>query len=284
MKRLSLTFLFIAIFSYLFSNFYLPKYYLDDFKPVENNSVDIYSKYAKNLTLFKENFCFLNKLNIQKKVEPDYETRYIKISYQIRNKYDLIHPVFLTEQEYANGLFKSKFKSLLKSTFKEYLEQKNRDTGGGLIKDIVLKIPKYAMPKAVEKFLGGNEAARLRLNGSQDITFSGKDTKTKNKSYNEGLANRNFSLKMHQNLDLNLHGTIGKKIFVNVSHKTASDMQQGKDNVDIHYQGLEDEIVKFVKAGDMDKAGGQTFSSAGNSISSSGLFGVRADFQLGDVG
>ncbi len=281
MKKFLFIIVFFTFYLSVFSFVHLPEYNLDDFKPVKDNNVNIYQKFLKNISFYKKNFYFLKYLNLRKNVEADYDLKMIEITYKI-GKHQIYQPVYLTQEQYLNSAFSEAYHKKLKQKFIDYLKQKNRTSNTGLLKDIVLKLPRNAVPRAVTKILGGDEAARLRLSGTQNITFSGKDTKTKNKSYNEAAQNRNFSLKMQQNLDLNLNGTIGKRIFVNVKHKTATKDQinpQNNDKVDIHYQGLDDDIVKFVKAGDL-QAG---FSKVGSSISTNGLFGVKADMQIGNL-
>jgi len=283
-KRFFLLFSLFLLFSITIgATVFLPKYYLDDFQPLDNNKINLYKGYLSNISLLKDNFYFSKELHINRKIQPDFETGYIKIQYLINDKFDFTHPYYLTTDQYVKNIFKDKFKSLLSAKVKEILQNSNQASSQGLIKDIVLKIPKYTMPKAVSRFLGGDEAAHLRLDGNQRITFSGESVRTKNKSYNEGLGNKSFSLKMKQDLNLNLNGTIGKKIFVKVSHKTPQKDQidfSGTDKVDVHYEGLEDEIVKEVRAGDVIT---NFNSSLGGGISTQGLFGVSSKLKIGNL-
>ena len=51
----------------------------------------------------------------------------------------------------------------------------DREQGEGLIPEIVIKLPKMALPKSVRRFMG-DKAGRLNLNGSQRLTFAGRST------------------------------------------------------------------------------------------------------------
>jgi hypothetical protein len=193
-------------------------------------------------------------------------------------------PIFYQKVDsYHQTAFQSAFRKNLYNKTQILLKDKNRTDSKGFLKDIVIKLPPEATPKLVRKIMGGTEAARLNLSGSQRLTM-GYSHNESSRPGTELSDNKNSDLNIRQDLNLSLKGTIGQKIHVDVTHSTASldNVFSSPSVVKIWYEGLEDEVVKKIEGGDVafQLSGSKFF---GNAASSQGLFGVKTELQAGNL-
>ena len=87
---------------------------------------------------------------------------------------------------------------------------------------------------------------------------------------------------MEQKLNMQLKGTIGEKIHVDLKYN--SDQEEtffDPNNINISYKGFDDEIIQSIEAGDisLDLSGSSQY--VGSISSSQGLFGIRSDLKVG---
>ncbi|HYQ96154.1 MAG TPA: hypothetical protein VER38_04010, partial [Candidatus Eisenbacteria bacterium] len=135
------------------------------------------------------------------------------------------------------------------------------------------------IPKAFRGLLG-NGAPNLDVSGSETITLSGvSDWTVRPKGSVETERKRPSafpSLEMKQDLQVNLTGSIGDKIKVDVDQ--SSNVQTSLDNkVKLRYEGDEDDMIKSIDLGNTN------LSLQGASIRQEGLFGVKTVAKLGNV-
>ncbi|MDZ4122316.1 MAG: hypothetical protein U1C33_07825, partial [Candidatus Cloacimonadaceae bacterium] len=129
----------------------------------------------------------------------------------------------------------------------------------------------------------GSKAGRLNLDGTQKITLQASSTKRKQVPIYETNRGSTFDLKMEQETNLRLTGTIGEKIAVNMKYNSKQDEQFfDPNNINVKYTGTEDEIIQSIEAGNI------TLSLSGSryisySTSSQGLFGVTSKWKYGDL-
>ncbi|MCL1827445.1 MAG: cell surface protein SprA, partial [Candidatus Cloacimonetes bacterium] len=152
----------------------------------------------------------------------------------------------------------------------------------GLIPDFVIKLPPMAMPRTLTRIMG-TQAGRLRLTGSQKITIGGTQTKRDTKAVTEYGGNSNFALNMRQDLNMNLTGTFGEKITVNIKYNSNQETALlDPNNINIKYTGDEDEIVQSIEAGNTSLSlTGSRYANV--TASSQGLFGVKSVLKFGDL-
>ena len=150
-------------------------------------------------------------------------------------------------------------------------------TGGKSAGRFRVELP-VQLPKAVRSILGDG-APNLEVSGSETITLSGISDWTVRKS-NQDTERRKQSafpsFEMKQELNVNLTGSIGDKIKVDVDQ--SSNVQTSIDNkVKLRYEGDEDDMIKSVDLGNTN------LSLSGASLRQDGLFGVKTVAKLGNV-
>ncbi len=141
----------------------------------------------------------------------------------------------------------------------------------------------YALPIQLPKFtrgILGDGAPNIDVSGSETITLSGVSDWTvrpQNSVQTEHKRPSAFpSLEMKQDLQVNLTGSIGDKIKVDVDQ--SSNVQTSLDNkVKLRYEGDEDDMIKSIDLGNTN------LSLQGASIRQEGLFGVKTVAKLGNV-
>ncbi|MBK8165963.1 MAG: cell surface protein SprA [bacterium] len=155
--------------------------------------------------------------------------------------------------------------------------------GGKETKDtslLNLTIP-VKLPRTLEKIIGKGEKTRIKITGREHIALSGESTVTKPFVPSERVTSQSLfpTLDMEQQLQINLSGTIGEKIILEVDHNS---QQMGPEatKIKLMYRGLEDEIIKTIETGDV----GLTLPGStllGYSSNKTGLFGLKVTGQVG---
>jgi hypothetical protein len=145
---------------------------------------------------------------------------------------------------------------------------------------INLTIP-VKLPRTLEKIIGKGEKTRIKITGREHIALSGESTVTKPFVASERVSSQSLfpTLDMEQQLQINLSGTIGEKIILEVDHNSE---QLGPEatKIKLMYRGLEDEIIKTIETGDV----GLTLPGSqllGYSSNKTGLFGLKVTGQVG---
>jgi hypothetical protein len=146
--------------------------------------------------------------------------------------------------------------------------------GGGLFR---FEVP-VKLPTAVTKIIGKG-APSLEVYGSETIKLTGKSdwTPGRNNLTGDRKGPGAFpSFEMQQDLNVNVTGTIGDKIKVDVDQ--SSNVQSSLDNkVKLRYEGDEDDMIKTVELGNTN------LSLQGASFRQEGLFGVKTAMKFGNL-
>lgn len=149
--------------------------------------------------------------------------------------------------------------------------------GSGLIPTI--QIPVYIPPSF--SFLGPGEA-RIDLNGSQSVSLRFE----RNVNYDPlsyiGARSSYFNPQLEQQLRLNLNGTIGTKLSVNIDHDSER-QDETKNRVVVRFQGEEDDVVRLIEFGDTRVSLPSTRFASFPGQSKEGLFGFNSQFQIGPL-
>ena len=259
---------------------YLPKYYLKGVNPVVEDQIDLLKIKKSNLS-YSRKLLLLKSIDFKTDAQINFDDDEVMLRLSFNNT-ELYRPVYLSLRSYLNHKIKAEFRKSLQENKISLLEETGQASSDGLIPEIVIDLPKMALPKAVRRFMG-NKAGRLSLDGSQKLTISGHSTSSDYPG-SEGDQSNNFDLELKQDLNLNLKGTIGEKIHVSVSHHTSSDdsFMSEPNDINISYKGFEDEVVKSIEGGDINLSlSGSRFISA--SASSEGLFGLKALMEFGSL-
>ncbi|MHB8078090.1 MAG: T9SS outer membrane translocon Sov/SprA, partial [Candidatus Krumholzibacteriia bacterium] len=145
-----------------------------------------------------------------------------------------------------------------------------------------LTIP-IKLPHTLEKIIGKGEKTNIKVSGREHIAISGESTIIKPFVGNERRSKPSLfpNLDMEQQLQINLSGTIGEKIIIEVDHNSEV-IGPGGTKIKLSYRGTEDEVIKTIETGDV----GLTLPGSqllGYSSNKSGLFGIKVTGQMGRV-
>ncbi|MCF7794200.1 MAG: cell surface protein SprA [Candidatus Cloacimonetes bacterium] len=280
-KKIVVAVVFISIFAFASAaEVFNLHYTLPGFYRLHNNKID-YLKLHKAFSITKYPRHKLVDDPIKTETEIDYENDRVILTPK-SNGIILDKPRYLTIESYFQNNFKAVFHKLMREKIEGMFENTERSNEAGLIPEIVIELPKIALPRSVRRFMG-NKAGRLSLDGSQRLTFSGNSTKRDEKS-GENDRNEDFDVILQQDLNLHLRGTIGEKIHVDVNHQSTSqdDAIPTPTEVNVSYDGDEDEIVQSIEGGNISLAlSGSQFISY--SVSSEGLFGIKSNLKAGNL-
>lgn len=128
---------------------------------------------------------------------------------------------------------------------------------------------------AFRTLFGKNEVA-LTVNGTSDLALGAsydQDELSSARTGRGGIVDPTFG----QDLTLNVAGTIGDKLQVNVHYDTNSEFDF-QNQVGLVYTGYEDDIVQRIEAGNVFLQTPSTLIRGGQR-----LFGLRTDFQFGPL-
>lgn len=280
MKKL-LTITFIIIVQYAFADYFNPDIYIEDFHRLENNKMD-YFRYDEGYSISPHHRNLLGEDPVSFEQETHYDSSIVRVSAKI-GEIEIFFPLYFELSSYFENNFKSEFSKILETKIDELLGNTERAEGEGLIPEIVIELPKIALPKAIRRFMG-DEAGRLSLNGSQKLTIAGNNTERDNATLGEGDRRNDFDLELKQDLNIDLRGTIGEKIHVDVHHQSSSEDTAipTPSEINVSYDGNEDEIVKSIEGGNisLSLSGSQIISY---NASSEGLFGIKSEMEVGNL-
>lgn len=279
MNRRLVLLLILFLPALLLSNEFAPLIDLAGYAPIVNNRLDVY-KLDKGLNIHRQKPYLINNLEIKRKEEPNFEKQIVTIYTQVEG-HDLYPPVPMSFDSYISSMQDHVFRKSFIKKIKDY-SKTAQVTSSGLIGEFVLELPAAALPRSVQKVLGSS-AGRLNLDGTQKVNLQVSSTKRKKVPIYETSNKSSFDIKMEQETNLHLSGTIGEKIQVNLKYNSKLDEELfDPNNVNIKYTGDEDEIVQLLEAGNI------TLSLSGSryisySTSSQGLFGITGKFKYGDL-
>ncbi len=202
----------------------------------------------------------------------DYNSGNILVLRLYRNMViDTVH--VLSFEDFLNA----KLDSLSYEMYRDYLNRKSQVSGNqGIIPTISVPVN---FPIGLG-FLGGNEAS-IDLSGRQTIEFGGSRNTQIGPQFGAGATFP--QLQMKQTLRVNLKGTVGKKLHVEIDHDS-EEIDQTKNKVRLYYKGEEDEVFQLIEFGDASNLSFPSTRFSALPLTSSGsLFGIRANLQFGGL-
>ena len=272
----------IGLVSILTAETFDLKYHLPGSVSFDGTDLDFYN-YRGYSIAENANYVFKD-VKHSTEFELDYDKGLIILTPKFDNSSDiqLFPQVILPLDEYFDLAFQEQFYQLLDQAVQASFDSEERDEGQGLIPEIVIDLPKIAQTRTVRRLLG-NKAGRLSLNGSQKVTLEGGYSYNSNRDSENDNA-EDFNMKVRQDLILQLRGTVGEKIHVNVNHRSTSedDLFSEPSEVNVRYEGTEDEIVKTIDGGNISLSlSGSNYISY--NASSEGLFGIKSEMEIGNL-
>jgi hypothetical protein len=266
---------------FLVAEVFLPQnFVLDGHIPFTNNRPD-FNMQSRGISTDDDLLLMLNLMVTTIQYEVDVENQMI-IVYIKNGNILLTDPLYISFDQYLDNIFAATFEKELEKARLRSFADRSVTQQTGLIPDIVIKLPPIAMPRAVRRIMG-NQAGRLSLTGSQRVTISASRSYRDSNAISEYENKANFDIIMRQDLNMNLRGTIGEKITVSMKYNSNQETAMfDPNNIHIAYTGDEDEIVQSIEAGNTSLTlSGSRYISV--SASSQGLFGIKANFKLGDL-
>lgn len=174
-------------------------------------------------------------------------------------------PTYMDSEEYQDYLFRKQTKSYWQS--RSHAESQNNQQGS-------TAIPKLHVGGEIfDRIFGGN-TVDIRPNGSAELIFAYKGTKTENPAIpvrQRKVNTFDFDMK----IQLNVIGKIGDKLKLTTSYNTEATFDY-ENQMKLEYTGYEDEIIKKIEAGNVN------LPLNGSLITGSQtLFGVKTQLQFG---
>ena len=162
---------------------------------------------------------------------------------------------------------------------KQYMKKWSNERRAGGLMDLDIAIP---VGQRFEKLVGGK--TNIKIDGTQRIEFSGKSEFDEGVIATSTTKNSKFpSLSMKQEPRFTIRGNVGDRVTIDIRQDSqAGPFSNLEENISIKYQGEDRDILKYIEAGNTSlNLKGATF--AGYSGRHRGLFGIRAEAQLGPV-
>ncbi len=176
---------------------------------------------------------------------------------------DFRKPSTMTEEEYRQYQLEQ---ALMKYWQDKVAEDNKADEPVGPIPTLELGKGK------VTDWLGGK--IEIRPQGSIELKFGVNSNKVDNPQIPEGQR-RMTTFNFDQNIQLNLIGSIGDRMKINMNYNTQATFDF-QNQFKIHYRGTEDEIIQKIEAGNV------SLPLNGSLISGSqSLFGIKSELKFG---
>ncbi|MDD3802955.1 MAG: hypothetical protein PHW02_01030 [bacterium] len=169
-------------------------------------------------------------------------------------------------QSYVNELFRENAVKAFEANAQEY----------GLIGDIDLPITFGKMSSLF------GEGGKLVVDGSERVEYSGSKTfDLSGVDTNVTASSLIPEFLLYQHLIVNVTGSVGDRIKVNLNHDSESE-RESDNKVKVSYQGIDDDILQRIEAGDVDLSL-PGIKLIGGTPQHKGLFGIKGSGQVGGV-
>ncbi|MCR4439011.1 MAG: cell surface protein SprA [bacterium] len=217
----------------------------------------------------------VNLPSLKRQVRIDSTGTNIAISEELSG-YPFALPAYLTLSEYVQVRARNERDRLWQERVVQgpAIQGPGGRTGAGAI---VIDIPVEIKSQAFQRIFGGG---RVGLDVTGDISIKGGFRHEKRSEVKTALnRGSDYNFKMEQTQRFNVSGHIGEKVKVLVDQD--SERAFDFDNaISLRYQGVDDEIVKSIDAGNISLSlpATQFVTFSGKNT---GLFGVRADMEVG---
>ncbi len=205
--------------------------------------------------------------NIRQQVEYNDSTGMYVIGSKIGDSY-INAPVLMSPDEYRSWSEKRELREFFRKKDAENVAAKGKEKFN--FADMHFDLG------PAEKIFGPG-GVRIRTQGTAELKLGGTLKNIDNPSLPE--SNRKTkSIDFDEKINLNVNGKVGDKVNMNLNYNTDATFDFDTKNLNLHYEGKEDEIIKLVQAGNV------TFPSNNSLVrGASSLFGIRTDMQFGKL-
>ena len=176
-------------------------------------------------------------------------------------------PIYMTQEEYQDYLFKNQVKSYWKSRIQADAKSNPAKTS---------LIPKLTVNSELFDRLFGGSTVDIRPTGSAELIFGFITNRNQNPAIpvkQRKITNFDFNMK----IQLNLVGKIGEKLKLTTNYNTEASFDF-ENQMKLEYNGLEDEIIKKVEAGNVSLPLNNSLITGSQT-----LFGIKTTMQFGKL-
>jgi cell surface protein SprA len=176
-------------------------------------------------------------------------------------------PIYMTQDEYQDYMFKQQIKSYWKSRVQA--DAKSNPAKTSLIPKLTVNSELF------DRIFGGN-TVDIRPTGSAELIFGFITNRNGNPAIpvkQRKITNFDFNMK----IQLNLVGKIGEKLKLTTNYNTEASFDF-ENQMKLEYNGLEDEIIKKVEAGNVSLPLNNSLITGSQT-----LFGVKTQLQFGKL-
>ena len=205
--------------------------------------------------------------NVKQKVEYNDSLGVYFIGSKIGDSY-LNTPVMMTPQEYMKW-------SELRAR-KAFFHKKDAETAAAKGKEKFDFSDMHFDLGPAEKIFGPG-GVRIKTQGTAELKLGATIKNVENPSL--PIRNRKTTaFDFDEKINLNVNGKVGDKVNMKLNYNTDATFDFDTKNLNLKYEGKEDEIIKLVEAGNV------TFPSNNSLVTgASSLFGIRTDMQFGKL-
>ncbi|MDI6765722.1 MAG: cell surface protein SprA [Bacteroidota bacterium] len=208
----------------------------------------------------------------KRQIELDSAGQFVTVREMV-NGLDIKIPTTMTLDEYIHHRSDAEKLNNWRSMTEQYTLKQDKDDLSGFLGSLTnISIPVPANP--LTNIFGGNEI-NLRISGAVDIRAAFRNT-TSDRSTISPLDRSSNTPDFNQNVQINVGGTIGKKLNILADWNTQRTFEY-ENQLRIRYTGFDDEIIQSIEAGNVSL---QTPSLVGGGQA---LFGIKSKLQAGPL-
>jgi hypothetical protein len=186
-------------------------------------------------------------------------------------------PVFLSLSEFAAAKYGMDAAAVSQKALGKKATGRLEE-GGGLMN---FKIP-VRVPRGLS-MITGEGTTNIKITGSRRIDLSGLSRSTAGQAQTaRARAGEGFTINFEQESQLNVTGTIGDRITIDLQQDSRGQVDLG-ESLKLRYNGDEDQIIQEIEAGSTSLSLSGTRLIGFSSPNRGGLFGIRAKGSVGGV-
>ncbi len=206
--------------------------------------------------------------NLKQVAEMDSLTGYYRVGTKLGTGGYLNTPILMTPEEYQQWSLKRSMQNYYRQQGKKEYESEGKNKFDFTDMNFDLG--------PAEKIFGPGGVS-IKTQGSAELKMGVNLKKVNNPSL---ASNRRKTLGFDFDEKINLHvtGKVGDKVNMNIDYNTEATFEVDAQQMQLKYDGKEDEIVKLVQAGNVSMPSNSTLI---HGVSS--LFGLRTDLQFGKL-
>ena len=177
-------------------------------------------------------------------------------------------PIIMTAEEYQEWSLQQSMQRYFRDKNAEAFEQNGKDKFD--FTDMHFDLG------PAEKIFGPG-GVQIKTQGTAEIKMGANMKKVDNPSL---AANRRktFGFDFDEKVNFSLNGSVGDKVKLNLNYDTGAEFAMNSQNMNLKFDGKEDDIVKLVQAGNVSMPSNNSLIRGGSS-----LFGIRTDLQFGKL-